>query len=233
MKTIQFRYGNDNFGYLIRGKTGAIAIDGGAVDDICSYLDREGLKLEYVTNTHSHGDHTCGNEELLSRAGGIFLPVQALPDMGVLTLEGNMIRIIQTPGHTQDSVCFSHGNDLITGDTLFNGKIGRCFTGDTESFFKAIQELLAFPDGTNIYAGHDYLLEYLDTAEKLEPENQLITLYREGYDPEKVLTATLGWEKKVNPFIRFNQPWMISLLNSRGLPTDTEFHRFSSMLTLM
>ncbi len=233
LKTVQFRYGTDNLGYLVRGKTGAIAVDGGAVDDILFYLKQEGLVLEFVTNTHSHSDHTCGNKALLAGTDATLLPVSDLPEMGSLYLEGNEIRIIHTPGHTLDSVCFSYRNDLLTGDTLFNGKVGRCFTGDVKSFFKSVKTLLGFPDGTNIYAGHDYLLEYLDTAETIEPENQLIAIYREGYDPEKILTATLGWEKKVNPFIRFNQPWIINLLESRGLPADGEFERFSSMLTLM
>lgn len=233
LKTVQFRYGNDNLGYLIRGKSGAIAVDGGAVGEILSYLESEKLALEFVTNTHSHGDHTCGNQGLLHGTDAKLIPVSELPELGSLFLEGTEIRIIPTPGHTADSVCFSYRNDLLTGDTLFNGKLGRCFTGDIKSFFKSVRTLLALPDGTNIYAGHDYLLEYLDTAEKLEPENQLISIYREGYNPDQVLTATLGWEKKVNPFIRFNQPWMISMLESLGLPAGSEFQRFSSMLTLM
>lgn len=233
MKTIQFRYGKDNLGYLIHGKEKAIAVDGGSVDAICSYLESERLELAFVTNTHSHGDHTCGNQELLDRTGADPLPVSSLPEKKRMILEGNGIRIIHTPGHTEDSVCFSHGNHLLTGDTLFNGKIGRCFTGDVEAFFHSIRKLLGFPDGTFVYAGHDYLLEYLEKAEELEPENELIRVYREGYRPDELLTATLGWEKKVDPFLRFNQPSIIALLNGRNLPAGSEFERFSSMLTLM
>ena len=233
LKTVQFRYGNDNLGYLIRGKKSAVAVDGGEVDAIVSYLEENGLSLEYVTNTHSHGDHTCGNEELLKRTGAEFLPVEDLPAMKNIVLEGNKIRVIHTPGHTDDSVCLSHGIHLLTGDTLFNGKVGRCFTGNVEAFFNSIKKLLCLSDGTYIYAGHDYLLEYLETAEKIEPENELIRIYREGYDPGGLLTSTLGWEKKVNPFIRYNLPCIAALLNSRGLPAETEFQRFSSMLKLM
>ncbi len=58
-------------------------------------------------------------------------------------------------------------------------------------------------------------------------------MYRDGYVPGEELVSTLGWEKKVNPFIRFNQPCIISMLKSRGLPAETEYERFSSMLTLM
>jgi len=233
LRTVQFRYGADNLGYLIRRKKFAVAVDGGAVADILSYLEKNDLILSYVTNTHSHSDHTCGNEELLQRTGAEFIPVTELPGRGSIDIEGREIRVISTPGHTADSVCFHHGSDLLTGDTLFNGKVGRCFTGDAESFFASIEKILSLPDGTSIYAGHDYLLEYLETAEKLEPENQLICIYQEAYKPGEVLCATLGWEKKVNPFIRYNQPCIIKLLNHLGLPTGTDFERFSSMLTLM
>ncbi len=232
MRTIQFRYG-DNLGYLITGAKSAVAVDGGAVDEILRYLEGSSLELAYVTNTHSHGDHTCGNEGLLSATSAELLPVQDLPEMKRIVLEGNPIRIIHTPGHTHDSVCFYHGSDLLTGDTLFNAKIGRCFTGDTRAFYESIMKILGFPEQTNIYAGHDYLLEYLDRAEELEPENDLIRVYREGYVPGGLLTATLGWEKKVDPFLRFNRKSIISLLENRGLPCGTDFERFTSMLTLM
>lgn len=233
LRTIQFRYGTDNLGYLIRRKKFAVAVDGGAVPEILSYLEQNDLILSYVTNTHSHSDHTCGNRELLEKTGAEFIPVAELPGRGFIEIEGREIGVISTPGHTEDSVCFHHGTDLLTGDTLFNGKVGRCFTGDVESFYASIEKILALPEGTHIYAGHDYLLEYLETAEKLEPENELIRIYREGYDPTGVLTATLGWEKKVDPFIRFNKPCMIKLLNHLALPSGTPFERFSSMLTLM
>ncbi len=233
LRTVQFRYGTDNLGYLIHGKSGAVAVDGGAVEDICDYLSREGLELDHIMNTHSHGDHTCGNAGLAERTGAGVVDVSDLPGMGKFHIEGNTVRIIHTPGHTEDSVCFHHGIHLLTGDTLFNGKVGRCFTGDTTAFFKSIKKLMAFPDGTYIHAGHDYLLEYLDTAQEIEPENRLIEVYRDGYVPGEELVSTLGWEKKVNPFIRFNQPCIISMLKSRGLPAETEYERFSSMLTLM
>ena len=233
LKTVQFRYGADNLGYLIHGKRTALAVDGGAVDAICEYLSDNGLELAGIVNTHSHGDHTSGNDELTRCTGAPLTDMDELHRMEKLVLEDQPIRIILTPGHTVDSVCFHHGNDLLTGDTLFNGKVGRCFTGDTRAFFESIGKLLRFPDGTFIHAGHDYLLEYLETASQLDPENRLIEVYRDGYDPCRPLTATLGWEKKVNPFIRHNQPMFIALMSSMGLPVNTEYERFSSMLTLM
>ncbi len=232
MTVVQFRYGKDNLGYLIHGKVYAIAIDGGAVDEIMLYLGQNNLQLNYVTNTHSHGDHTCGNRELLRRSGAEFLEVKELPEAGFISLEENRIIVIHTPGHTGDSVCFLFDDVLLSGDTIFNGKIGRCFTGDIHSFYLSIKKILVLPDATVVYAGHDYVLEYLKTAQELEPQNPFISDYRRAYSPDLV-KSTLEDEKRIDPFIRFNEPEIIELLKSRNLPVDTEFNRFSSILSLI
>lgn len=232
MTVVQFRYGNDNLGYLVHGLEYAMAVDGGAVNEIIDYLKQNNLKLKYVTNTHSHGDHTCGNLELLRQSGAEFLAVKELPEAGCISLEGNAIRIISTPGHTADSVCFLCDDVLLSGDTIFNGKIGRCFTGDTHSFYLSIKKILELPDTTVVYAGHDYVLEYLATAEELEPKNPYISRYRRAYCSDLV-KATLGEEKKIDPFIRFNEIEIVELLKSRNLPVDSEFDRFCSILSLM
>ena len=232
MKTVQFRYGKDNLGYLIHGREYAIAVDGGAVGEIIHYLKDKRLKLEFVTNTHSHGDHTCGNRELLGVTGAEFIDVETLPELGSIQLESSEIEVIPTPGHTADSICFHTDGVLLSGDTLFNGKVGRCFTGDIRSFFLSIKKILALPDETVIYAGHDYVLEYLETAQELEPANPFISVYRRAYSPDLV-KSTLEEEKRIDPFIRFNEPEIKELLIRRNLPVATEFNRFSSMLSLI
>ncbi len=83
-----------------------------------------------------------------------------------------------------------------------------------------------------LYAGHDYVLEYLDQAEELEPANTFIKEYRTRYNPDLV-RAVLGDEMKVDPFIRFNEPEIVNMLTGRGLPVDTEFHRFRSIMSLV
>lgn len=232
LKTVQFRYGTDNLGYLIHGDTDALAIDGGACKEMMDYLSSRKLRLKYVTNTHSHGDHTCGNSSLLKLSGAEFIDVKDLPELKKIDLEGNSIRVYHTPGHTTDSVCFYYEGVLIAGDTLFNGKVGRCFTGDIPGFFQSIKQILDLPPDTVLFAGHDYVFEYLDQAGELEPENLLVDEYRSLYNPNLVC-ATLREEMEVDPFIRYNKPEIIRMLVSRGLPVDTEFHRFRSVMSLM
>ncbi|HQN67504.1 MAG TPA: hydroxyacylglutathione hydrolase, partial [Smithellaceae bacterium] len=132
----QFRYG-DNLAYLLYGKTEAMAIDGGAWQEILSFLERHTLSLRYVANTHRHYDHTPGDDHLLAKTNAAFLDCRTLADQERFLLDGEPVVVYRTPGHSEDSICFHAGNDLITGDTLFNATVGNCFTGDLRGFFES------------------------------------------------------------------------------------------------
>jgi len=229
MQIRQFRYSADNLGYLVFGETSAIAIDGGgAADAIISFIREKGLHLRYLTNTHSHPDHTVGNDDLINQTGAAFIDYHALMKTKNIELDGEEIQVFHTPGHSDDSVVFYFENILVSGDTLFNGKIGRCFTGDMKSFYEAIKMLMELPEDTVIYAGHDYVEEYMGVARELEPDNPYIDTYMRQYDPGHV-RSTLEEEFKVNPCLRFNDPKIISILEARGMPAGTEFERFKSI----
>jgi len=144
-----------------------------------------------------------------------------------------LIGVIQeSPGHTADSVIFRVDNILLTGDTLFIGKVGRCFSGDLKGFFNSVKLIMDLPDNTVIYPGHDYVLEYMEFVRKLEPDNQYVEEVIAGYDPELV-RSTLGFEKKLNPFLRINEKKIISLLDKMGLPVKTEYDRWQSMISII
>jgi hydroxyacylglutathione hydrolase len=228
----QFRYSSDNLGYLVYGAKSTIAIDGGAVDDILSFIRSRHLDLKYVANTHSHMDHTIGNHTLLARTKAVFFDFDTLLKKGNLDLDGESIRVFHTPGHTQDCLCFYFDSILISGDTLFNGKVGRCFIGDVDAFFQSIQKIIRLPGETNVYAGHDYVEEYMEFAKRLEPDNLNIDPYLKNYDPNHV-TARLADEVKVDPFLRFNDEKIITILKDKGLPFKTELDRWRSLMSLM
>ncbi len=140
------------------------------------------------------------------------------------------LTIIPTPGHTHDSVCFYTGKALICGDTLFNGTVGNCFSGDLRAFFESVKKLMQYPPDTYIYAGHDYVAESLAFARTLEPANQEIDRYlKDSYDPAHV-RSTLEEELKINPFLKFNDPAIVSMLIEKGFAADTEYERWVSLM---
>ena len=226
----QFRYG-DNLAYHIFGQTEAMAIDGGAWQEILSFLETNNLTLKFVTNTHQHYDHTQGNEHLLRKTKAQFLNSSTLADNQEIIIDGEVVIVYRTPGHTADSICFHTGDILVTGDTLFNATIGNCFSGDQKSFYLSIKRLMALPDETKIYAGHDYVRDSLAFAKHLEPHNKEIDFFWDSYEPNHVY-STLADERKINPYLRFNEEPIINLLKTSNLPHATEWERWKSLMSI-
>jgi hydroxyacylglutathione hydrolase len=231
LKVKQFRYGADNLGYLVCGTESAMAIDGGAAAEIVAFLGEHQLTLKYVANTHDHQDHTSGNGALLAATHARLLTGADLPDDGQISLGGGQVRVIHTPGHTEESRSFYTGKALIAGDTLFNGTIGNCFSGDLEAFYRSIRKLMELPDETLIYAGHDYVKSSLAFARRLEPENRAIGAFLRRYNPKHIF-STLAEEKKINPYLRFNEPGLVKLLAKLRLPRETEWERWQSLMSI-
>ena len=75
--------------------------------------------------------------------------------LGALT-----VRVIATPGHTPACVSYLVGDAVFVGDTLFMPDFGTARAdfpgGDARTLYRSIQKLLALPDETRMYVGHDY-----------------------------------------------------------------------------
>ncbi|MDX9745535.1 MAG: MBL fold metallo-hydrolase [Syntrophales bacterium] len=227
----QFRYSADNLAYLVYGRRSAMVIDGGAVHEIASLIKERDLTLRYVLNTHHHYDHTSGNDYFRQRYPAQFIACRNLAQHERLDLDGEPVFVYSTPGHTDDSLCFHVGNILITGDTLFNGTIGNCFSGRTDLFHQSIKKLMSLPGKTIIYAGHDYVRDSIFFARELEPDNADLERFLADYDPGHVF-STMADECKINPYLRFNDEKIITLLKNQGLPCSTEWERWQSLMTL-
>lgn len=226
----QFRYG-DNLAYLLYGRTEAMAVDGGAWQEILAFLKQHNLTLKYVTNTHRHQDHTPGDDQLLKKTKATFLDCTKLADDQEIIIDGEPVVVYRTPGHSKDSICFHTGQNLITGDTLFNGTIGNNFSGDSRGFFNSILRLMALPGDTRVFAGHDYVGDSLAFALHLEPQNQDIERFRESCDPN-FLYSTMDEEKKINPYLRFNEEPIVKLIKDHGLPHASDWERWQSLMSI-
>jgi len=224
----QFRYHSDNLAYVIHGTSHAIAIDGGAVSDILAYLKKNQLTLKYIVNTHNHADHTSGNKRLLQATDASLIPVKQLISNKNIQIEHMDIKIYETPGHTQDSICFHFNDFLVTGDTLFNGTVGNCFTNDETTFVKSLKKILTLPDHTIVYPGHDYVLPAMQFAKKHSLNINAVNTFLATYNP-KHICSDLAQEKSHNIFFRLDSPEIIKLLQSKGLPISNEFQLFRSL----
>lgn len=181
----------------------AAVIDPGAdAINLHRWILEKGYQVEYILLTHGHVDHigavddlrelfqakvgihegdaamlTDGNKNLSSYMGPALEMKPAdllLNDGQVLTVGKESITVISTPGHTPGGISFLTSVGLLSGDTLFEGSIGRTdFPGGShEQLLDRIEKkLLILPEETRVYPGH-------------------------GSD------TTIGREKRENPFLR-------------------------------
>lgn len=130
-------------------------------------LDSLGLTLKFVLETHVHADHITGGgrlrhdmaAEFVAGVGtGLSCADRLIGDGEVLTMDGITIEAIATPGHTDGCTSYRWGDRLFTGDTILIDACGRTDfqQGSADRLYDSIQKLLAFPEETLIYPGHDY-----------------------------------------------------------------------------
>lgn len=93
-----------------------------------------------------------------------------LPENNILKIGSfPQISILKTPGHTEGSVCYyiKEENILFSGDTLFQGGIGRTDLpgGNYGQIIHSLKELTKLPDNTQILPGHGYATSIIEEKE--------------------------------------------------------------------
>lgn len=212
---------NDNYAYVLEAPNGESAVvDPGEAGPVIAFLEDCDPKPSLIFNTHHHGDHTGGNAEIMARYGcalaapasesgriaNITIP---LAEGAILSFGGERLHILETPGHTAGHIClyFPKSKILFTGDTLFSLGCGRLFEGTAAQMWDSFAKILALPDETLIFCGHEYTLANGKFCLRIEPDNpdlqdrlgQAEALRAEG---NPTLPVTLETEKKTNVFLR-------------------------------
>jgi glyoxylase-like metal-dependent hydrolase (beta-lactamase superfamily II)/rhodanese-related sulfurtransferase len=129
---------------------------------------KEGLRIRYVLDTHTHADHFSAARELGKNLG---VPVVAsklspapyasfrLDDGELLRVGAMRLKALHTPGHTRDSLCLLVEDRIFTGDTLLIGGTGRSDlpTGDPDALYDSLfNVVLAQDPALKVYPAHDY-----------------------------------------------------------------------------
>ena len=148
----------------------AIAVDP-ELDEADRYVAlaaEKGLRLRYLLDTHTHADHFTATRELGAQLG---LPVVMqrrsvapfvdlrLEDGETLIVGKLRFRVLETPGHTDDSMSLVIEDRVLTGDALLIGGTGRTDlpTGDPDALYDSLYgKLLALPAELLVFPAHDY-----------------------------------------------------------------------------
>jgi glyoxylase-like metal-dependent hydrolase (beta-lactamase superfamily II) len=159
-----------NVSYLIADDAslrGAVIDPSYSARAILSAISELGLHIDFVLNTHGHRDH-CTDNTVITAACPTRIAAHSLASIPkdlplehdqIVPLGALEIRVIHTPGHTPDSVCFLVEGRLFTGDTLFVGECGRTDLpgGDAGILHDSLfGKLVGLPDDTLVLPGHDY-----------------------------------------------------------------------------
>lgn len=197
----------DNWVYLVCRDGEAVLIDAGEAQPVFQALEENDLRLQKLLITHTHPDHIGGCRAIQDRLGVQSASPGVEPaDVPML---GTVCRSISTPGHMAVHKCyyFPELGILFAGDTLINGACGRLLGGTAAQLFSSLRKICERPDDTRIFGGHDYLVDNMEFALTVEPNNEdakaRLDLYRR--DPSSAIFATLAEEKKTNPFLRVDR----------------------------
>ncbi len=202
----------DNYAYLIVHGESCAVVDPSEAEPVMAALQREGLMLTHILNTHHHGDHTGGNLELKRAFGaqvvGPAHDAARIPglDIGVgeamgWTFAGLAVDVLEVPAHTRGAITFVIDGHAFTGDTLFVMGCGRLFEGGAATMFASLAKLQALPDTTQIWCGHEYAASNGRFALTLEPDNAALQA-RVRTLCSRSVPSTMAQEKATNPFLR-------------------------------
>jgi len=196
-----------NYVYLIGStETRKVAVVDAAweIDTILKIAKQDEMEITHAFVTHTHPDHVgggfagmeidgvtellekCKAKVVVHKAEAEFLKGLSSSDIvksdngDRVDVGGLKIQLMHTPGHTPGSQCFLIDGRVISGDTLFIDACGRVdFPGGNaeQMYYSLTQKLMTLPDDTILFPGHDYA-----------PLKQ----------------ATIGEQKKTNPYLRFS-----------------------------
>ena len=155
-------------------------------EPVADVVSARGLSVELILNTHGHLDHVACNA-FFKRTTGAPIAIHAadqpfLRNVGLqasmygltaedsppadielvegegLEFDGETFDVIHTPGHTPGGVCLRRGGQMLVGDTLFAGSVGRTDLpgGDWDALVASIREkLFTLPDDVLCFPGHE------------------------------------------------------------------------------
>lgn len=240
---------SDNYVWILHDEsTGqTAAIDPGQEAPVLELLKLRGWRLDWILNTHHHGDHTGGNLALKEQTGckvaGAAIDRHRIPGIDLTLNDGDKLfvgdsvaKVLLTPGHTTGHICFWFDQDyaLFCGDTLFSLGCGRLFEGDAATMLRSLNRIAALPGETRVYCAHEYTQANGRFARSVDPENPALLVRLAQVDQlcargESTIPQKLGIELATNPFLRATDAGITGHLGLVGAPPEVVFAALRSL----
>ena len=138
------------------------------IDRYIALAARDGLRIRYLIDTHTHADHFSATQQLARQLDVPVVMHRSSPAPFVdLRLQGGELLIVgrlrlqalHTPGHTRDSMCLCVEERVFTGDTLLIGGTGRTDlpSGDAGALYESLFEgVLRLDPALKVFPAHEY-----------------------------------------------------------------------------
>lgn len=236
---------SDNYIYLIHGNGQAIVVDPADPKPVRKALEEKQLQLTHILNTHHHLDHIAGNEALKAETGcELYAPnderissIDKVLEPGSTVQVGPLeFQVIAVPGHTSTHIALYAPEPgwLFCGDSLFCGGCGRLFEGTPAQMWDSLKKLMALPDDTLVYCGHEYTQSNLEFALTVDGDNpdlqkRLEFVKELRADGKASIPSTIGEEKASNPFLRINDPEIRTKLDMNDASESEVFAKIRQM----
>jgi len=175
------------YSYILSSNNEALVIDPhiSLVETYKKYLTKNNFTLKYIVDTHTHADHFSSAAILKKQFNTPVLMCEKaissvadkrLKDNDQININSSSLKVIYSPGHTDDSVSLYGEGGLFSGDVLLIGSVGRTDfqNGSPESMFDTLQKLKTLPDETILCPGHDYHEQRSSTIAKEKENNPFL-----------------------------------------------------------
>ena len=171
MKVYQIPVGNmQNFSYIVEDEdtSESIIIDPSwDLIELEMIIKENNLKIKYIVNTHHHFDHTLGNEAMVESTKAPITQHKSselkhditVKDGDFIEFGNSKLKVLHTPGHSQDSICLVGDGKIFSGDTLFVGNCGRIDLpgGSAKDLYHSLFDVLhKLDENLVMYSGHNY-----------------------------------------------------------------------------
>ena len=225
IEVVQIPVLSDNYVYLAHDEDSGITgvVDPAVGGPVVAALEDRGWTLDWIINTHHHGDHTGGNLEIKEKTGCTIVGPghdrDRIPGIDIEVNDGDTFsfgaaeaNVFFVPGHTRGHIAFwfADSDALFCGDTLFSVGCGRVFEGTMDEMWSSLSRLRALPSETRVYCAHEYTQSNIQFAVTVDPNNLAlrtresdVKMKRERGEP--TVPSRLGEELAVNPFLRADQ----------------------------
>jgi len=195
------------------------------LEEYSSYLKKNKLSPKIIFDTHTHADHFSLAAVLKKEFNApVFMHEKAISvivdkrvkDNEELSLGFCALKVIYTPGHTDDGVSIYGEGRLFTGDVLLIDSIGRTDfqNGSPESMFDTLQKLKTLPDETMVFPGHDYHEKRSSTIAKQKEDNPFLKEQDKKTFVENLRAKIIPKPFNIDNIVRVNQNGEAALLET-------------------